>query len=85
MRRAIAMRTPRLTPEDAALIGVLADDAVALLAELPAEQREAVAAHVLEGRAYPELAASLQLSEAAVRQRVSRGPATLRRKHGGGT
>ena len=86
MRRRIAMRTPRLTPEDAALIGILADDAAsALLAELPAEQREAVAAHVLDGRDYIELALSLQISEAAVRQRVSRGLSALRRRHGGGT
>jgi RNA polymerase sigma-70 factor (ECF subfamily) len=84
MRRALAMRTPRLAPEDVASIRVLADDAVhVLLADLPADQRDAVAAHVLEDRPYPELAASLQLSEAAVRQRVSRGLATLRRKLGG--
>jgi RNA polymerase sigma-70 factor (ECF subfamily) len=84
MRRALAMRTPRLTPEDAALVRVLADDAAhVLLAELPAEQRDAVQAHVLDERTYPELAASLQLSEAAVRQRVSRGLAALRRRLGG--
>lgn len=83
MRRRLAMRTPRLTPDDAALIAVLADDAAStLLADLPAEQREAVAAHVLEGRQYGELAASWQISEAAVRQRVSRGLAALRRRHG---
>src|SRR5918999_2142459 len=74
MRRALAMRTPRLTPEDAATIGVLADEAVGvLLAELPSEQREAIAAHVIDERDYAELASELQVSEAAVRQRVSRG------------
>src|SRR5918994_116352 len=84
MRRRLAMRTPRLTPEDAALIAVLADDAASvLLAELPAEQRDAVAAHVLDGREYPELAASLHISEAAVRQRVSRGLTALRPPHRG--
>lgn len=84
MRRRLAMRTPRLTPEDAASIGVLAEDAASvLLAGLPADQREAVAAHVLEDRDYPELASALNISEAAVRQRVSRGLSSLRRRHGG--
>jgi RNA polymerase sigma-70 factor, ECF subfamily len=55
----------------------------AALAKLPPDQREAVTAHVVEDRGYPELAASLQTSEAAVRQRVSRGLATLRRRRGG--
>lgn len=86
MRGRLAMRTPRLTPEDTTMIGVLADDATwALLAELPAEQRDAVAAHVLDEREYAELASSLQLSEAAVRQRVSRGLSALRRTHGDST
>ena len=84
MRRALAMRTPRLAPEDAATIGVLADDVVGvLLAELPAEQREAIAAHVIDERDYAELASSWQVSEAAVRQRVSRGLSALRRRQGG--
>ena len=63
------------------LIRLLADDAVgALLAELPKDQREAVAAHVVEDRGYAELAESLHISEAVVRQRVSRGLAGLRRR-----
>ena len=86
MRQRLAIQTPRLTSEDAALIAVLADDAASvMLAGLPAEQREAVAAHVLDGRDYPELATSLQITEAAVRQRVSRGLSALRRRHGGGS
>jgi RNA polymerase sigma-70 factor (ECF subfamily) len=85
MRTRLAMRTPRLTPEDEALIRVLADDAASvLLAELPDEQREAVTAHVIDGREYADLASSLQVSEAAVRQRVSRGLSALRRRHGAG-
>lgn len=84
MRRRLAMRTPRLMPEDVAMIGILADDAAwAMLEELPAEQRDAVAAHVIDGRDYAELASALQLSEAAVRQRVSRGLSALRSRHGG--
>ena len=84
MRRKLAMHTPRVGPEDAAMIGVLAQDAVGvLLAELPAEQREAIAAHVIDEREYAELAATLQVTEAAVRQRVARGLSALRRNHGG--
>jgi RNA polymerase sigma-70 factor, ECF subfamily len=85
MRRTLAMRTPRLTLDDAALVELLADDAAGvLLAELPDDQREAVAAHVIDGRDYAEMASSLQVSEAAVRQRVSRGLSALRRIKGGG-
>ena len=84
MRRAVAMGTPRLSSEDVAMIRVLADDAAStLLAILPSDQREAVAAHVLEDRGYAELADELHTTEAAVRQRVSRGLATLRRRIGG--
>ena len=84
MRRSLAMRTPRLSPEDAAMIAVLADDAArALLEELPADQREAVAAHVIEGQDYAQLAGELETSEAVVRQRVSRGLAKLRKRLGG--
>jgi DNA-directed RNA polymerase specialized sigma24 family protein len=78
------MERPRLSESDAEMIRLLGDDAaVAMLAELPPDQREAVTAHVVEDRGYPELAASLHTSEAAVRQRVSRGLATLRRRRGG--
>ncbi len=84
MRRAVAMGTPRLSGEDIAMIRVLADDAAyTLLAVLPSDQRDAVAAHVLEDRGYAELADELHTTEAAVRQRVSRGLATLRRRIGG--
>ena len=84
MRRAVAMGTPRLSREDVAMIRVLADDAAStLLAILPSDQREAVAAHVLEDRGYAELADELHTTEVAVRQRVSRGLATLRRRIGG--
>jgi RNA polymerase sigma factor (sigma-70 family) len=83
MQRAVAMERPRLSESDAELIRLLGDDAaVTLLAELPRDQREAVAAHVVEDRGYRELAASLGTSEATVRQRVSRGLATLRRRKG---
>jgi RNA polymerase sigma factor (sigma-70 family) len=45
---------------------------------LPAGQREAIRAHVLEEQPYSELAGRLGVPEATVRQRVSRGLARLR-------
>jgi RNA polymerase sigma-70 factor (ECF subfamily) len=66
------------------MIGFLAQESIGvLLAELPDDQRDAVTAHVIEERDYGELAATLQISEAAVRQRVARGLSALRRNHGG--
>jgi len=55
-----------------------ATDALALL---PAEQRNAVWARIVEEYDYSEIAAQLQCSEAVVRKRVSRGLAALRRQH----
>lgn len=84
MQRALSMERPQLAGEDAAMIRLLADDAtLSLLAELPRDQREAVTAHVVEGEDYPALAAAAHTSEAAIRQRVSRGLVTLRRRMGG--
>lgn len=48
------------------------------LAALPPDQREAVQGRVVEERDYRELAAAGAVSETVVRQRVSRGLATLR-------
>jgi RNA polymerase sigma factor (sigma-70 family) len=55
------------------------EQAVRLLAELPADQRLAVQGRVLDDRGYDELAATLRCSESVVRQRVSRGLRALRR------
>jgi RNA polymerase sigma factor (sigma-70 family) len=83
MQRMLAMERVPLSEENAEMIRLLAEDAaVEMLAELPRDQREAVIAHFVDDRGYPELADSLQTSEAAVRQRVSRGLATLRRRRG---
>jgi RNA polymerase sigma-70 factor (ECF subfamily) len=49
-----------------------------LVGELPAEQRAAVTARVVDERAYGEIAQELRLSEQVVRKRVSRGLARLR-------
>jgi RNA polymerase sigma factor (sigma-70 family) len=49
-----------------------------LLAGLPADERAAVSARVIEERGYEEIARSLGCSEMVVRKRVSRGLARLR-------
>jgi RNA polymerase sigma-70 factor (ECF subfamily) len=51
-----------------------------LLASLPPDQQQAVVARVLDDREYDELSRTLGCSEAVVRQRVSRGLASLRRQ-----
>ena len=48
-----------------------------LLSELPEAQRGLLAAHVLDGRPYRELAMEQRLAEATIRKRVSRGLARL--------
>jgi RNA polymerase sigma factor (sigma-70 family) len=50
-----------------------------LLSRLPAEQREAVSARILDERSYDEIARQLKTSPLVVRKRVSRGLASLRR------
>lgn len=49
-----------------------------LLERLPALQRDAVRARILDERSYPDIAGELQTSELVVRQRVSRGLSKLR-------
>ena len=73
---------PRIewTDEDLARVSALGDGqpVVALLEQLPGEQRAAVHARVVEERSYEDVAAVLGVSEATARKRVSRGLATLR-------
>lgn len=52
------------------------------LRQLPAAQRDAIFARVVEERPYGEIASSLQTSEMVVRQRVTRGLRTLRERLG---
>jgi RNA polymerase sigma factor (sigma-70 family) len=68
------------TDEDLRWIESLAGDVevTEFVDELPAEQRLAVTARVVEEREYEEIAAELQISTAGVRKRVSRGLAALR-------
>lgn len=72
----------RLAWDDDELARVEACDHMVLhlLAELPAEQRDAVRAHVVEDESYADAAARLKTSPAVVRKRVSRGLAVLRRR-----
>jgi RNA polymerase sigma factor (sigma-70 family) len=51
----------------------------AWLSDLPPEQRDAIQRRVLADASYSEIATELECSEAVVRQRVSRGLASLRR------
>ena len=72
---------PRQVEAIAELIEKEGDGIVeAWLAELPAEQAQALRARVLDELAYEEIASRLQCSEAVVRQRVSRGLGRLRRR-----
>lgn len=82
-RRRLRMPPRALTDRDLERIEELVDlsrglDAATLVADLPPEQREAVLARIVHERTYPEIAAELQVSEAVVRQRVSRGLAVMR-------
>ena len=78
-RRRLGMSRPAL--DDAELERVLAGaPASALLDDLPAEQRAAVYGRVVDELDYAEIAARDATTEAAARQRVSRGLASLRRR-----
>jgi RNA polymerase sigma factor (sigma-70 family) len=51
---------------------------VALVDDLPEDERVAVRSRVLDERPYPEIASELQCSELVIRKRVSRGLARMR-------
>ena len=84
-RRALGHASVILEDEDLARVDELAsigglprlDE---LLGELPADQRTAVRARVLDERSYAEIAGDLRCSEAVVRQRVHRGLQRLRER-----
>ena len=78
-RRALAMQPIQLDEEAVEILEKIATvPALELLETLPAGQREAIHAHYLDERGYPEIAAELHCSESVVRKRVSRGLAALR-------
>jgi RNA polymerase sigma factor (sigma-70 family) len=84
-RRRLRIERPALSEADVAEFSRLADEvsADALLDQLPDDQRSALRARVLDERAYGEIAVAEGVSEAAVRQRVSRGLSSLRQRIGG--
>jgi RNA polymerase sigma factor (sigma-70 family) len=84
-RRRLGIERIPLTEDDVREFAYLAGEVtvVELLDELPREQRAAVRARLVEERDYAEIAGAEGVSEAAIRQRVSRGLAGLRRRIGG--
>ena len=82
-RQQLGMVRRTVTAEDAVEIEALGQEVVAdLLSVLPAEQREAVAGHVLDDAPYEELARSAGVTTSAIRHRVSRGLRALRERLG---
>lgn len=79
-RRKLGMPRLELTDEQLERVEALAagQPVAELLDALPPEQRDAVRGRVVEERGYDELAAASEVSEAVIRQRVSRGLAALR-------
>jgi len=64
--------------EELAAVGQVARSLSAVVEHLPADERTAIQARVVDERAYEEIAAELRCSESVVRQRVSRGLARVR-------
>jgi RNA polymerase sigma factor (sigma-70 family) len=64
----------------AAVAGAGGEDLLALVGDLPSEQRDAVTGRVLDELGYRELAERLGVTESNARQRVSRGLAAIRRR-----
>ena len=81
-RRRLGMAPVLLEDEDLLRVDELAAldgrPAETLLLRLPADERVAVQARILEERRYADIAAELHCSESVVRKRVSRGLARLR-------
>jgi RNA polymerase sigma-70 factor (ECF subfamily) len=84
-RRRLGIERIELTEDDVREFERLAGDVTVmeLLDELPDDQRAALHARLVDERGYAEIAGAEGVSEAAVRQRVSRGLAGLRRRIGG--
>lgn len=79
-RRRLCVEPEVLNDEDLERIEQLGESTgvLALLEGLPARQRAAVRARVLQQREYADIAAELRCSEMVVRQQVSRGLTRLR-------
>jgi RNA polymerase sigma-70 factor (ECF subfamily) len=83
-RRRLGMERIELSDDDFARIERLGEarEAHVLMDRLAPDQRAAIAAHVLEERPYDQIAGELEISEAVVRKRVSRGLAAMRERMG---
>jgi len=80
-RRELGLERLSLDDQAIARIEELTDDvALAELHGLPEDQRLAVSGRVLEEAEYEQLARALSCSQSVVRQRVSRGLKTLRKR-----
>ena len=81
-RRRLGVRTLPIDDHDIERVHEMIDahetDVARHLARLPADERAAVRARVVDEREYREIAVSLGCSELVVRKRVSRGLARLR-------
>jgi len=80
-RRRLGVPALQLTDDDLDRVEELAsrdEQILALLAELPEDQREALLSRVVNERTYAEVADDLGCSEVVARQRVSRGLRALR-------
>jgi RNA polymerase sigma factor (sigma-70 family) len=81
-RRRLGYEAVALDEDDFERIEAVADRGAGqltrLLAVLPADERRAVHARVVNERSYREIAAELQCSEMVIRKRVSRGLARVR-------
>jgi RNA polymerase sigma factor (sigma-70 family) len=82
-RRRIGLERIDLTDADLERIeNLAATESGAVIDVLVPDQRVAVQAHVVDERAYADIANDLNVSEAVVRKRVSRGLAVLRDRIG---
>jgi RNA polymerase sigma-70 factor (ECF subfamily) len=80
-RRRLGMERVAVSDESLEALQRLAGEpALELLAALPADQRDAVQARVIEELDYDELASRAHVTETVARKRVSRGLAALRRR-----
>ena len=84
-RRALGMAPLVLDDEAIELVVTAEGDVVQLLQRLPADQRAAIEARVLDEQEYEHIATATHMSQVVIRKRVSRGLASLRRKLEGPT
>jgi RNA polymerase sigma-70 factor (ECF subfamily) len=77
-RRRLGMERLDLDDADLERVGALDDTVRVWIEELPDDQRDAVRARVVDGDDYAAVAARTGTTQAAVRQRVSRGLSALR-------